>query len=43
MMAARKEILSVGNAQGATTLRSECINPIITTEWTYAGVTYAVM
>lgn len=42
LMAARKEVLSVGNVQGATTLRSECINPIITTEWTYAGVTYIV-
>jgi hypothetical protein len=42
-MAARKEILSVGNVQDATTLRSECINPIIKTKWTYAGVTYTVM
>jgi hypothetical protein len=43
LMAARKEILSVRNIQGATILRSECINPIIKTEWTYAGVTYTVM
>jgi hypothetical protein len=42
-MAARKEVLSIGNIQGATTLRSECINPIIITEWNYAGVTYIVM
>jgi hypothetical protein len=42
-MAARKEVLSFGNAQGATTLRSECINPIVKTEWIYAGVTYIVM
>lgn len=43
LMAARKEILSFGNAQGTTTLRSKCINPIIKTDWSYAGVTYTVM
>ncbi|XP_069684351.1 ectonucleoside triphosphate diphosphohydrolase 5 isoform X2 [Periplaneta americana] len=43
LMAARKEILSVGNPKDAKTLKSECINPIIKTEWTYAGVTYTVM
>jgi hypothetical protein len=42
-MAARKEILSFGNAQGTTMLKSKCINPIIKTEWYYAGVTYTVM
>jgi hypothetical protein len=42
-MAARKEVLSFGNVQGATALRSQCINPIIKTEWTYADVTYTVM
>ncbi|XP_021913733.1 ectonucleoside triphosphate diphosphohydrolase 5 isoform X1 [Zootermopsis nevadensis] len=43
LMAARKEILSVGNVQDSTTLRSKCINPIINTKWSYGGVTYAVM
>ncbi|KAJ9596472.1 hypothetical protein L9F63_012511, partial [Diploptera punctata] len=43
LMAARKQILSVGNTKDAKTLRSECINPIIKKDWTYAGVTYTVM
>jgi len=43
LMAARKEVLLFGNAEGSTTLRSKCINPIIKTDWSYAGATYTVM
>ncbi|KAK7863329.1 hypothetical protein R5R35_009685 [Gryllus longicercus] len=43
LMAARKEILSVGNPADATELHSECINPIIKTEWAYGGKTYKVL
>nr|CAD7590673.1 unnamed protein product [Timema genevievae] len=43
LMAARKEVLSVGNPDNALVLRSECINPIITgKEWTYNKITYTV-
>ncbi|XP_063229353.1 ectonucleoside triphosphate diphosphohydrolase 5 isoform X2 [Bacillus rossius redtenbacheri] len=43
LMAARKAILTVGKSEGSTTLRSECVNPIITgAPWTYSGVTYTV-
>ncbi|XP_067011798.2 ectonucleoside triphosphate diphosphohydrolase 5 isoform X2 [Anabrus simplex] len=42
LMAARKAILSVGNEKDSRVLKSECINPIISTEWTYGGVTYKV-
>lgn len=43
LMAARKEILTADNPQGATDLRSECINPIIKgKKWKYGGVEYTV-
>lgn len=41
--AARKEILLVGNPEGATELASECVNPIIKNKsLTYGGVEYKV-
>ena len=42
-MAARKQILSVGHADGELTLRSPCINPMIKKGWNYSGVNYIVM
>ncbi|XP_071441878.1 ectonucleoside triphosphate diphosphohydrolase 5-like isoform X2 [Hetaerina americana] len=43
LMAARKGVLSQGNTTGSKALRSPCINPIISTEWSYGGETYIVM
>ena len=43
LMAARKQILSVGHADGELTLRSPCINPMIKKGWNYSGVNYIVM
>ncbi|XP_012268935.2 ectonucleoside triphosphate diphosphohydrolase 5 isoform X2 [Athalia rosae] len=52
LMAARKEILTYGQSKDAKanngssgskiTLHSECINPIISTEWSYGGIKYIV-
>lgn len=52
LMAARKEILTYGQnvdtkdntvlSETEIELRSECINPIITTKWAYGGVNYLV-
>ncbi|CAK9827919.1 Nucleoside diphosphate phosphatase ENTPD5 [Anthophora retusa] len=48
LMAARKEILTHGmnldNANPKTTIevRSECVNPIVSTEWGYGGLNYLI-
>lgn len=42
LMAARKAILSQGN-KDTKILRSSCINPIISMEWSYGGETFVVM
>lgn len=48
LMAARKEILTNGmnpdnvNQKAVTEVRSECVNPIVTTEWSYGGLNYLV-
>ncbi|XP_054007003.1 ectonucleoside triphosphate diphosphohydrolase 5 isoform X1 [Hylaeus anthracinus] len=49
LMAARKEILTYGmkldnvNSKGVIEVRSDCINPIVTsTKWSYGGHTYLV-
>lgn len=42
LMAARMAILSVGNKEGSTVLKSACMHPIIKKEWTYNRVTYTV-
>lgn len=48
LMAARKEILTYGmdkeklKTQNAVEIHSECINPIISKEWHYAGQNYLV-
>lgn len=41
-MAARKQILSAGQAEGESELRSPCINPMVKKGWTYSGVNYIV-
>ena len=41
-MAARKQILSVGNKEDELTLRSPCINPMVKKGWTYSGINYIV-
>lgn len=41
-MAARKQILSSGQAEGDLELRSPCINPMVKKGWTYSGVNYIV-
>ncbi|XP_026274536.1 ectonucleoside triphosphate diphosphohydrolase 5 isoform X1 [Frankliniella occidentalis] len=42
LMAARMAILSVGNKEGSTTLKSACMHPIMKKPWTYNRVTYTV-
>ncbi|XP_076299140.1 ectonucleoside triphosphate diphosphohydrolase NTPase isoform X2 [Lasioglossum baleicum] len=48
LMAARKEIITHGmklnniNPRTPVELRSECINPIVSTEWNYGGLNYLV-
>lgn len=47
LMAARKEILTQGKSldkqdESPVMIQSECINPIISTEWNYGGVNYLV-
>ncbi|XP_034190450.1 nucleoside diphosphate phosphatase ENTPD5 isoform X2 [Osmia lignaria lignaria] len=46
LMAARKEILTYGmnldNVNPKTVIQSECINPIVSTEWSYGGVNYII-
>ena len=42
LMAARKQILSANNPDGAVTLKSPCINPMIKKGWNYSGVNYVV-
>ncbi|XP_043503174.1 ectonucleoside triphosphate diphosphohydrolase 5 isoform X1 [Polistes fuscatus] len=48
LMAARKEILMHGmnikntTEKGPIVIRSECINPIVNTEWSYGGKNYIV-
>ena len=42
LMAARKHILMTGNAEGSSTLKSPCINPMIKKGWSYSGVTYII-
>lgn len=50
LMAARKEILTRDsvllsneiNPKEVVEVRSECVNPIVTTEWSYSGVDYLV-
>lgn len=42
LMAARKQILSANNPEGASTLKSPCINPMIKKGWNYSGVNYIV-
>jgi len=42
LMAARKQILSANNVEGALTLKSPCINPMIKKGWNYSGVNYIV-
>lgn len=48
LMAARKEILTHGlnldniNPKNKIEVRSECINPIVSTEWSYGGFNYLV-
>lgn len=42
LMAARKQILSAGQAEGESELRSPCINPMVKKGWTYSGVNYIV-
>lgn len=42
LMAARMAILSVGNSEGSTTLKSACMHPIVKKQWTYNRVTYTV-
>lgn len=46
LMAARKEILTLGkdkrNETAPVEIQSECINPIVSQEWTYAGQNYIV-
>ncbi|XP_076183157.1 nucleoside diphosphate phosphatase ENTPD5-like isoform X2 [Ptiloglossa arizonensis] len=48
LMAARKEILTHGmnlnnvHPKGTIEVRSECINPIVSTEWSYGGLNYLV-
>lgn len=41
-MAARKQILSHGHAEGELTLRSPCVNPMVKRGWSYNGVNYVV-
>lgn len=42
LMAARKQILSVGHPETELTLRSPCINPMVKKGWNYSGVNYIV-
>lgn len=48
LMAARKEILTHGlildnvNPKNKIEVRSECVNPIVSTEWNYGGFNYLV-
>ncbi|XP_076236069.1 nucleoside diphosphate phosphatase ENTPD5 isoform X2 [Calliopsis andreniformis] len=48
LMAARKAILTHGmnlenpNAKTPIEIRSECVNPIVSTEWSYGGLNYLV-
>ncbi|XP_078042483.1 ectonucleoside triphosphate diphosphohydrolase NTPase isoform X1 [Augochlora pura] len=48
LMAARKEIITHGlnldnvNPRETTEIRSECVNPIVSTEWSYGGLNYLV-
>lgn len=48
LMAARKEILTFGNTLEKVVdgnkieVRSECVNPIVSTEWSYGGYNYLV-
>lgn len=42
LMAARKQILMANNPDGALTLKSPCINPMIKKGWNYSGVNYIV-
>lgn len=42
LMAARMAILSVGNAEDSTVLKSSCMHPIMKKKWTYNRVAYTV-
>ncbi|XP_003490259.1 ectonucleoside triphosphate diphosphohydrolase 5 isoform X1 [Bombus impatiens] len=48
LMAARKEILTNGmnldsvNPKDTIEVRSECVNPIVSTEWSYGGFNYII-
>ncbi|XP_046382642.1 ectonucleoside triphosphate diphosphohydrolase 5-like isoform X2 [Ischnura elegans] len=42
LMAARQGILQQGNPKSSKILKSPCINPIISSEWSYGGETYVI-